>query len=69
MTKILLEAGAKQTASMEGATPLIQSLQYNNPKIALALLDKCPKSHLNRPDRTGARPLHLAAIRRHKNVS
>ena len=42
--KILLESGAVQSDSMEGATPLIISLQYQHPQIALILL------HGNYPD-------------------
>jgi len=37
--KILLESGAVQSDSMEGATPLIIALQYRHPDIALLLLN------------------------------
>merc|ERR1719419_712543 len=37
--QVLLEAGAVQSDSMEGATPLIIALQYKHPRIALLLLE------------------------------
>ena len=37
-TRTLLTAGATQSASMEGATPLVIALQYRHPAIALLLL-------------------------------
>ena len=38
--RLLLEAGALQSDSMEGATPLIIALQYRHPDIALLLLEE-----------------------------
>ena len=37
-TKVLLEFGAIQSTSMEGASPLLLALQYHHPHIALELL-------------------------------
>eukprot|EP00092_Neocalanus_flemingeri_P024493 GFUD01026561.1.p1 GENE.GFUD01026561.1~~GFUD01026561.1.p1 ORF type:complete len:899 (-),score=198.15 GFUD01026561.1:15-2711(-) len=39
-SKILLESGAVQSDSMEGATPLIIALQYRHPNIGLLLLEE-----------------------------
>ena len=38
--RLLLEAGAAQSDSMEGATPLIIALQYRHPAIAMLLLEE-----------------------------
>ena len=38
-SRALLEGGAEQSDSMEGATPLVISLQYRHPLIALLLLE------------------------------
>merc|ERR1719427_517361 len=37
--RVLLEGGAVQSNSMEGATPLVIALQYRHPRIALLLLE------------------------------
>jgi len=39
VVKILLKAGAAHLPSMQGVTPLLLSLQYRHPQIALLLLD------------------------------
>ena len=44
---MLLERGARQLASMEGATPLIIALQYRHPAIALDLARASPTPSLD----------------------
>ena len=59
----LLNLGATQFASMEGASPLLISLQYKHPMIALRLLaldQKEPHIDAQTP-RDGVFPLHVAA--------
>ena len=46
-TRLLLSRGAKQLASMEGATPLIIALQYRHPEIALDLATASPTPSLD----------------------
>jgi len=57
----LLRLGAKQTSSMQGATPLITSLQYKHPSIALVLLNH-PNPRINaKVPIDGASALFVAA--------
>ncbi|CAE8681824.1 unnamed protein product [Polarella glacialis] len=58
----LLEGGARQLATMQGVTPLITSLQYRHPKIAVALLDSTtPANVAVASPADGQTALHLAA--------
>ena len=68
--KVLLEAGAVQSNSMEGATPLVIALQYRHPKIALLLLeDGYPDPHLNaQVPSDGSSALLVAVISGYKEV-
>jgi len=68
--KVLLESGALQSNSMEGATPLIIALQYHHPKIALLLLqDSYPDPHINaRVPVDGSSALFVASGYGYKDV-
>ena len=69
-TKVLLEAGAVQSNSMEGATPLVIALQYKHPNIALLLLeDGYPDPHLDaQVPSDGSSALLVAVISGYKDV-
>jgi len=65
-TCVLLELGAKQLTSMEGVSPLLLSLQYRHPDIALRLLDvenALIRAHVNTPcmKQDGIFPLFVAS--------
>jgi len=64
--RALLALGAEQQNSMEGASPLLISLQYKHPRIALALLRERPRgraAHVNTATpHDGARPLATAVM-------
>ena len=68
--KVLLEAGAVQSNSMEGATPLVIALQYKHPNIALLLLeDGYPDPHLDaQVPSDGSSALLVAVISGYKDV-
>jgi len=68
--RVLLNAGAKQLDSMEGSTPLVISLQYQHPRIALALLTEGTSDPgvNTRTKRDGAFPLFVAAGHGYEDV-
>ncbi|CAJ1444299.1 unnamed protein product [Effrenium voratum] len=58
----LLEAGARQLATMQGVTPLITALQYRHPHVAVALLDaRTPANVGVVSPLDGQSALHIAA--------
>ena len=62
LASVLLSRGARQTDSMEGATPLIIALQYHHPAIALELLRAKPTPSIDhRVPRDGSSALFVAA--------
>ena len=68
--KVLLERGAVQSNSMEGATPLVIALQYKHPHIALLLLeDGYPDPHLDaQVPSDGSSALLVSVISGYKEV-
>ena len=60
--RALLKLGAKQIPSMRGASPLLIALQYRHPRIAMALLSKNRKAHINLETKhDGMFPLFVAS--------
>ena len=69
--RVLLNAGARQLTSMQGASPLLISLQYRHPAIALYLLQESnlDKVHANaQTAHDGSFPLLVAAMHGYKRV-
>ena len=65
VARLLLSRGAKQLTSMEGASPLVLSIQYRHPDIAALLLEMAPsaadaKVNVKVP-KDGSSPLYAAA--------
>ena len=62
VTILLLARGAAQLGSMEGVSPLLLSLQYKHPRIAIALARASPTPNLDaRSPQDGASALFVAA--------
>ena len=65
VVRLLLERGAKQQTSMEGASPLLLAIQYKHPDIAAMLVELAPdpaaaKINIKAPQ-DGSSPLFAAA--------